>query len=418
MLEPTNEEQARGGLSVDQLPIVGLFLLLLLNWVGADYYVRHTTFTEATPFVPVWSAYSRDGAAHLVPWALGGLAIALVFPLSGRMPLNQLTLRVREPVARLFPLWVSVAIAGIAVNLAAKGSYLWWAPEYLSWAMPQSVASLANVLLPVTLLASGVVSTRRPVFGTLLMVMTGTIMFGSATRVFAGTLALFVLGRFLGGARIGALSWLGAAVFGLLALPIPLFSRGLAAHGILPYSAALTEMISQSNYLSSSLLAAAENTGFTIPLLLYTAKVPGITVSDMMISLNPMPGDAAGWDRIMESMRVHEYIPYSMLGEFASFGPPALLLCTFLWGLVIRIALNSAARTVPLLLLPFLVGQLGLSLLTMVQITQYNTRAVARVLSIIVLLALLERVIRPACRPEFWRVPGGWRTLLSREGSP
>ncbi|WP_347348619.1 hypothetical protein, partial [Nigerium sp.] len=65
-----------------------------------------------------------------------------------------------------------------------------------------------------------------------------------------------------------------------------------------------------------------------------------------------------------------------------------------------------------------LVGQLGLSLLTMVQITQYNTRAVARVLSIIVLLALLERVIRPACRPEFWRVPGGWRTLLSREGSP
>ena len=155
MLEPTNEEQARGGLSVDQLPIVGLFLLLLLNWVGADYYVRHTTFTEATPFVPVWSAYSRDGAAHLVPWALGGLAIALVFPLSGRMPLNQLTLRVREPVARLFPLWVSVAIAGIAV----EG---WVAASHSSGSM--SVASTPSISTSLSLFSPPALRRSRSVW--------------------------------------------------------------------------------------------------------------------------------------------------------------------------------------------------------------------------------------------------------------
>lgn len=413
--EPATE---RRGLAVDQLPLLGLVLLLAVDWIGADYYVRNTTVTKLDPFVPVWAAYSWQEAVALMPWAFTGVILAAAIPLTGRMTVGDLAGRVRGPIERFFGLWVLVAVVGIVGALVAKGPYLLVAPNYLAFAMPSAFVSLTNLLLPVTLLASGVVSSRRPVLGTVLALLTTVILFATATRVFAGVVGLFMLGRFLAGARVGLLGWLASAGYGLLALPVPLICRNLSAHGLLPYAAAITESVGHSGYLQSSLLAAAQNIGFTVPLLIYTAAAPNITVNDMLISLNPMPGDSAGWEQIMMSMRVHEYIPFSMLGEFASFGPWWLLICTFFWGVILRCAINSATHAAPLVMPPLLVGQLGLSLLTMVQITQYNTRAVARVLSIIVLLALLERVIRPACRPEFWRVPGGWRTLLSREGSP
>lgn len=140
------------------------------------------------------------------------------------------------------------------------------------------------------------------------------MLFSTATRVLAGVVGLFMLGRFIAGAKVSILGWLSAGLFALLALPIPLICRGQSAHGLIPYAEAVGALASHSGYLHSSLLAAAANTGFTVPLLIYTAHAPGITLNDMMISLNPMSGASAGWDLIMKSMRVDYYIPFSMLG--------------------------------------------------------------------------------------------------------
>lgn len=409
----TPASQRRTGLSIDQLPVLALGLLLVINWIGADFFVANFTVTKTDPFVPVWQAYSFESAAALLPWALGGLVLAALVPLASRMPIGAVAQHVRVPVERFFALWVIVAVMGLGLALAAKGKYLLYAPAYLTFAMPPSFVSLSNVLLPVTLLASGVVSSRRPLLGALLAVGTGLVLFSTATRVLAGVVGLFMLGRFIAGAKVSILGWLSAALYALLALPIPLICREQSAHGLIPYAEAVGALASHSGYLHSSLIAAAENTGFTVPLLIYTAHAPGITLNDMMISLNPMSGASAGWDLIMKSMRVHDYIPFSMLGEFASFGPVWLLVCTFGWGITVRWAINSATHAAALLMVPLMVGQLGLSLMSMVQLTQYNTRAVARVLSMIIGLALVERILRPVFRAEFWKVRGGWGSLLA-----
>lgn len=215
----------RTGLSIDQLPVLALGLLLVINWIGADFFVANFTVTKMDPFVPVWQAYSFESAAALLPWALGGLVLAALVPLASRMPIGAVAQHVRVPVERFFALWVIVAVMGLGLALAAKGKYLLYAPAYLTFAMPPSFVSLSNVLLPVTLLASGVVSSRRPLLGALLAVGTGLVLFSTATRVLAGVVGLFMLGRFIAGAKVSILGWLSAALYALLALPIPLICQ-------------------------------------------------------------------------------------------------------------------------------------------------------------------------------------------------
>lgn len=103
-----------------------------------------------------------------------------------------------------------------------------------------------------------------------------------------------------------------------------------------------------------------------------------------------------GWDDILFSMRVHEFIPYSALGEWASFGGFSLMLFTLAWGLVVRGCLRSVGSNPHPTMVLFLAAVLGMAMLTVVMITQYNTRAVNRIISMMIAVAILERVLRPA----------------------
>lgn len=389
-------------LSVDRLPLIGLAVLLLVSWLGADYYVANAVQTTPNPFLRVWVAYSPESTRPLVLAALLGLAGAAAIPLRDGLPLGDLRAKGAASIGWLFPLWVFVAVAGILLSVAASGEYLLEAPVYLASVGPSWLVSLAVTLQPLSILASGVISNRWRLVSILFGILWLLILFSGATRFFAGVIILMLIGRVLGGGRVPVLGWLIGVAFTVLALPVPLFSRGLPAHGLIPYSQALLPELSGGNYLGHVFVTAAENIGFTAPLLVFTSRQPGISVSDMAISLNPGPGALVGWGQITDSMRVHEFIPYSSLGEFASFGLPALVVWCFAWGLLIRLCVSSVVRNSSPLMVLFLAAELGLGLISMVLMTQYNTRAVSRVVGMMIAIAIAERLTRNMFTVGFW----------------
>lgn len=390
--------------SLDQAPVLGLAGLLLLSWVGAHSHVSHAVIASRNPFVPVWVAYSASAAAPLVVAALAGLLLVLVIPLRNRLNLTDLRQSGKSSVRILFPLWVCVAVGGLALNLAARGEYLIEAPVYLAVTGPGWLVSLATTVQPLSIIATGVMTNRWRLVSTFLALAWVLILFAEATRLLAGVVILLLIGRLLGGGRVPLLAWLGGVFSVLVILPVPLYSRGLSAHGLVPYGHALWAELTGGNYLGQAVSSAAENLGFTIPLLVFTSEQSGITVSDIAISLNPGPGSLVGWDKILYSMRVHEFIPYSSLGEFASFGLAALIGWVFVWGFVIRLCVSSVSRNTTCFMVLFLAVELGLGFMSMLLITQYNTRAVARILGMMIAIALMERVSRVVLTIRFWLV--------------
>ncbi|WP_143709922.1 hypothetical protein [Kocuria flava] len=393
--------------SLDRLPVIAMIGLLAVSWLGAGSYLAQAVSGEATPFTQVWAAYDHRGAAILVSWAVSGLLLAAVAPLGRSVYVTEVAMNAAITVQRLMPLWFLVALGGLMLLLYVKGPYLFQAPEYLMFAAARPLVSLANVLAPVTVLAIGVVSTRRPLLSTVLLAAVLIVLFSYATRLLAGVLLLYAVGRLLGGATLRWHAWVAALVFALLTLPVPLLNRNQSSHGLLTYMNATWEALTREQYFSHISAAVAENIGFTVPLLQFVAEKARIPWHSMVVSLNPAPGDLVGWDEVAPTLRVHFYIPYSMLGEFAAFGGLALFTAMFVWGLVVRWCIQRLYQVENPLMPVFLAAGVGLSLITVVYATQYNTRSVVRILTIMVALVAIEIAVRKflLLRRELAKVP-------------
>ncbi|MBO3131339.1 hypothetical protein GZ176_03370 [Dermatophilus congolensis] len=383
----TKPHQQRDWITLDRVPLAALAALLTLSLAGAEIYLNSGLVIPDTPFRPVWASYDRATAITLVTAALIGLLGAATIPLKHPIPLTWRT-TTHTPTTRSTALWLTIAASGVTLGLIAKGQYLLWAPAYLTFEAPPPIISLASVIAPVALIAAGIVSTRHPWTGALLAIAMATILFSGATRLFAGSAVLFLIGRLLGGIRVHVWAWFLGGTSAAIALPIPLLLRNQLTHGLIPYTEATISHLSEPGYLSTVISTIAENVGFTVPLLVHVAAERGITIDDILIELNPAPASIAGWDRIVASMRVHYYIPYSMLGEFASFGALALTVAVFVWGTLLRLCIQLVADPDCGLSLLFLAAQLGLSLISVLYITQYNTRNVNRVVTMMIALAL------------------------------
>lgn len=394
--------------TLDRLPVYTLILFILLSWISTAFYLDHSVVTALDPFTHVWGAYTVQDAQWLVAWALAGLALAALLPLPG-VPTSWKTLTsvIGRQVRALSWLWLLLTFGVMALLVVAKGKYLFVAPHYLEFAAPPAFVSAASVAQPIAILGAGFLSVRWPKTGWLAMFLWLVLLFASATRVFAGVVLLFIIGRFLAGARVSWLAWLGTAAFTVVALPIPLFSRNLDLHGLFPYTRALGTLIHDPSFFGSSLVSTAQSFGFSVPLMIYVSHETGITASDMLISLNPGPGSMVGWDDIADSMRVHYFIPYSALGEWASFGGLALMLFTLGWGLVVRLCLLAVSSNPHPTMVLFLTAVLGMSMLTVVMITQYNTRSVARIISLMILAAAVDRLTRPLTAHLIGSIPWG-----------
>lgn len=387
----------RDAITMDRVPVLTLIVFLFVSWASTVYFLNHSVVTVPSPFTPVWAAYNHADAARLVSWAVCGLLLALLFPLPGHSPSWEVLIStIGKQVRPLSWLWILVTFGAMAALVATKGRYLLEAPQYLIFMAPPALVSASSVAQPMAVLAAGFLSVRHPFLGRIAMVLWLVLLFACATRVFAGVVVLYIAGRFLAGGRVSWLGWLYTAVITVVLLPIPLYCRDLTEHGLVPYAHAMADVILEPSFISESLLTTTSSFGFSIPLLVFTSHEYGITAQDMLISLNPGPGRIVGWDDILFSMRVHEFIPYSALGEWASFGGFSLMLFTLAWGLVVRGCLRSVGSNPHPTMVLFLAAVLGMAMLTVVMITQYNTRAVNRIISMMIAVAILERVLRPA----------------------
>lgn len=408
----------RHAVTMDRVPVLTLILFLLVSWASTVFYLDHTVVTIPSPFTPVWGAYNHADAVRLISWAVLGLVLAMVVPLPGRAASwPALVQTIGRQVRPLTWLWMLVTFGFLAAMVAAKGKYLLEAPQYLIFEAPSVVVSAASVAQPVAVLAAGFLSVRHPALGRIALVLWLTVLFACATRVFAGVVVLYVVGKFLAGGRVPWPTWLLTAIVTVVLLPIPLHCRELTEHGLIPYAREMAAVLPEPSFISESLLTTASSFGFSVPLLVFTSHESGITASDMLISLNPGPGSLVGWYDILFSMRVHEFIPYSALGEWSSFGGFVLMLFTLVWGLVVRSCLKSVSANPHPTMVLFLSAVLGMSMLTVVMITQYNTRAVSRIVSMMIVVTLAERVLRPWTAAYLQRrsLRAQWRAQAGRQ---
>ena len=178
-----------------------------------------------------------------------------------------------------------------------------------------------------------------------------------------------------------------AVVAALVLLPIPLYVRGIGAHGLLPYAEALPGILEQNDILRG----AADNLLISFPLVGATAyQVAPLPLEYFFLQVNPLPGSMIGWYDISDSLRINLYTPYAGAGELANYGWGVVVGFWFVVGAFlgtldhrIGVLLDAGSRGVALVLT-------ALPLVFTILMLQYNLRSGVRMLiySAAVLLAL------------------------------
>lgn len=380
--------------TLDRVPVWAFGGLMLLSWGGAAYYVPRIPVDTLTPFTWVWAAYEPRRAGELVSWVMLGLGAALWLPMGRAVTFRQLGGDFTRMIEKTHLGWLLVAILGLILLIYVKGSFLLSAPAYLNFMAPTFLVSAANILAPVCATAIGITSLKRPLFASIMLLTLILILFAYSTRVFAGVAILFLLGRVLGGRAASLPGVATAVVYTFLALPIPLMNRGQIEHGLIPYLSYTREFVLNADFLNGALSVWAQNVGFSVPLMEFVGDKASFPSQNLFVSINPLPANVAGWDQISSTMRVHYYIPYSMLGEIATLGGPALSVGVMLWGCIVRFCLQRIVQSTNPLLPFFTAAILGLSLMSVVYAAQYNTRSVSRLLWVMVAILAIERGVR------------------------
>ena len=301
-------------------------------------------------------------------------------------------------VASLLLLSVGVSVT----DVLQRSQYLEYPHGLLSAQRVGAQLSLAGLVASAFLTANR--SARLAAFGWLLCALHLLFFFGMGSRRLALVPALVFLGR---SASLGLRSpkWriAAVAVATLFLIGLPIHLRSLPEHGIIPYLSALPNYLRDPTSAGDSL----KNILFGFPLAGEVAfNEPSISLTSFLVSINPMPGEIAGWYKIAPSLRLNIYTPYSALGELRNGSSIHLITyCLVLGGV-----LGRAKRLVQLLVgsgraafaLP-IVAFAGLLAVTM---TQYNLRTTNRLLLYFCVLLGVAYVAtgrflgQPSMRPE------------------
>lgn len=377
-------------LSLGVLPAIFLSVLLAFSWLAATVYSEVAELPMNDPFTTVWASFTVSGSLSIIITAIAGLLLSCAFPRKGGrasgVDIPGLSSRRRT--------WTFVALAAILLLVISKGSYLFQADNYLQFVLPQAMASLSNIAAPIGVLAAGIVCARQRVLGWILMAVLLACLFAYGTRLLAMAPLIFLLGQLLGGKRVSWRAWICGGLAAYWLLPVPLQTRSLPYHGLFPYADYMlsTKASSESGNVAVQLLG---NIGFTAPIAEYTSSTVGqIPVAAMVASLNPLPENFTDWDVWAPQLRAHLFIPFSMIGEFSNFSLHALFIAMFLWGLVVRLSVNEALKNTSTLGRLVLISSVGLASISALYVTQYNTRSVSRIVSILVVLSLVSAIHR------------------------
>lgn len=142
------------------------------------------------------------------------------------------------------------------------------------------------------------------------------VLFGLGSRRFALVPILFGVGLFLArnSKRTRLVVLLCAALTAAL-MPLPLMFRGSLLHGVIPYFQMFTEL----SPADADWAAALNNVLVSFSIVGATAFGGSrVQVSDLWVSLNPLPGDMAGWYAVSPHLGLNSSTPTAGLGELAN----------------------------------------------------------------------------------------------------
>lgn len=215
------------------------------------------------------------------------------------------------------------------------------------------------------------------------------MFFALGTRRLALLPLVFAIGYLLAKPRRFVPVLLAASCVAVILLPLPLHVRAAETHGLLPYIASLsTYSLASVEWLSvaNNVLIAFPITGMSA---LYVAPIP---LGYLFVSLNPLPGDSAGWYAVAGELRLNLFTPYSAVGELWNYGPWIAVAVWAIFGIALAV-LDRAIGKLWLARSPlFALGIIGLTALFAVFTIQYNLRSSSRLLLYGLIVAALGAI--------------------------
>lgn len=198
---------------------------------------------------------------------------------------------------------------------------------------------------------------------------------------------LFALGAYAASMSRKSGYWvIVAGVLSALMLPIPLYVRGLPTHGLQPYLAAVPDMLQNGPTWQLTL----NNIMVFFPITAMTAYgIPSIPHENILLELNPLPGELVGWYDVASTMGLNRATPYSGLGELGNAGWSWVAIVWIVVGILLTILERAAYVSVKNEQQVFAVAIVGLAGLFAITVTQYNFRNAQRDLIYAVLVALI-----------------------------
>ena len=119
--------------------------------------------------------------------------------------------------------------------------------------------------------------------------------------------------------------------------------------------------------------------------------VSSFPITDLLIELNPLPGNIAGWYEIADRHRINLYTPTATLGELQNFGTGILILYMLVVGFTLRLAESKIDFSNQIGQLKRTILYVGTTLFTL-QSLQYSIRSSLRMLLYTFLLMSLISV--------------------------
>jgi hypothetical protein len=302
------------------------------------------------------------------------------------------------------PLLAMVAELGIS-SLFLRSSYLFAAKGSFSGSIGATLATAGIGMLGYMV---GACQGGKRLAALALLSGYAGILFSFGSRRLALIPILIALGMFIAkNTRATRLGLPVGAVATIALMPVPLMLRGSTSHGILPY----IERMSKYSLDQADWLAILNNVLVSFPIIGSSAfGIAKLQVSDLLISLNPVSGDAAGWYDIAPRLRLNGNTPMAAIGELGNVGWVPVVVFSIAIGITLA-WVELAVRWHIVSGLPIVAALLvGLCGLFALQMMQYNLRSAFRML---VYLLAMELGLR-ACRLFLGRK----RSAIVHSGAP
>ncbi|MEW1835872.1 hypothetical protein [Microbacterium sp. NPDC079995] len=288
-----------------------------------------------------------------------------------------------------------LVVGSLGDRLVYRTVYLAGGAEMTLFGLGQQLAIAAAAVLGYVAANSASRSIR---IGTLLLLAAYIVVFlGMGSRRLALIPLCFAIGYALAKPRRALRAVIPTGLAAVLLLPLPLFFRDSAVHGLVPYASKLAEF----SYFEVDWPETLNNVLIAFPTTGITAfGVAPIPLQNLVISLNPAPGGMAGWYDISRDMNLNAWTPFSAVGELGNYGQPWLTLVWVGFGVVLGSLEMLVTRLLALRQPLFGIAIVGLSALFALQSIQYGLRLSSRMIVYAVLAGLVGLLIARRVRPK------------------